>query len=244
MSQQAGLSRVSSDLQLARASRLKLDGAAIAARDKADAAYVNLKILDGVSAEDAVTKSQLDAATAGSGAFWAPVEAAETGTNVTLLGIQSVGGVVTGAGSRVLVMAQTSAEENGIYVTDLTGPWSRAADADEDSEFKTNKSVQATDGTNAGNVYAFDGPDDPDVDVDPIGFTLKQANAGVADGSITTAKLASDAVTGAKIADDAVSAEHISAGAVGTDELAAASVTSPKIADGRCGRGAHRRTTR
>ena len=229
MSQQAGISRVSDNLQLAKASRLKAEGTAIAARDKADAAYVNLKILDGVSAEDAVTKSQLDAATAGSGAFWSPVAAAEAVSNITLSGVQSVGGVVTGAGTRVLVLAQTSAAENGIYETSAIGAWTRAADADEDAEFKTNKSVQATGGTNAGNVYAFDGPDDPVVDTDPVNFTLKQANAGVADGSITTAKLASDAVTGAKIADDAVDTEHLAAAAVDEAALAAGAVTNAKL---------------
>lgn len=67
------------------------------------------------------------------------------------------------------------------------------------------------------------------------GFTL-------ADGDVTTAKIASDAVTGAKIADDAIDNEHIAtdavnadsiaSGAVGTSELASDSVTTAKIASG------------
>lgn len=66
--------------------------------------------------------------------------------------------------------------------------------------------------------------------------------AGVATGSIDTAKLASDAVdstkilSGAvgtsKIAAAAVSGEKLADGAVGTAKLAAAAVTAPKLADG------------
>jgi hypothetical protein len=53
----------------------------------------------------------------------------------------------------------------------------------------------------------------------------------VADGSITTAKLAADAVTDAKIADDVVGSEHLTAGEVDTTALGADSVTAAKIAD-------------
>ena len=64
----------------------------------------------------------------------------------------------------------------------------------------------------------------------------------MADGAVTTDKIANDAVTADKIADDAVGSEHIQTGAVGTDEiadgavgnadLAADSVTTDKIKDG------------
>ena len=64
----------------------------------------------------------------------------------------------------------------------------------------------------------------------------------LADGGVTTAKLAADAVNGTKIADNAVAAEHIAANAVGSSELAdnavdtAAivnqAVNASKIADG------------
>ena len=63
----------------------------------------------------------------------------------------------------------------------------------------------------------------------------------LADGGVTTAKLAADAVNGTKIADNAVAAEHIAANAVGSSELADnavdtnaiqnLAVTSGKIAD-------------
>ena len=57
------------------------------------------------------------------------------------------------------------------------------------------------------------------------------ASVGVADGSITTAKLAADAVTGAKIADDAINSEHYTDGSIDRVHLAADIVDGSKIAD-------------
>ena len=53
----------------------------------------------------------------------------------------------------------------------------------------------------------------------------------LADGGVTTAKLAADAVNGTKIADNAVAAEHIAANAVGSSELADNAVDTAAIAD-------------
>jgi hypothetical protein len=57
------------------------------------------------------------------------------------------------------------------------------------------------------------------------------ASVGVADGSITTAKLAADAVTGAKIADDAINSEHYTDGSIDRVHLAADIIDGTKIAD-------------
>ena len=59
---------------------------------------------------------------------------------------------------------------------------------------------------------------------------LKIAGA-VADGSITTAKLANDAVDGTKIADDAINSEHLVADSIDTEHYAAGSVDTTAIAD-------------
>lgn len=56
-----------------------------------------------------------------------------TTANITLIGIQSVDGVVLIAGDRVLVKNQTTASENGIYVV-ATGAWKRSEDCDENAE--------------------------------------------------------------------------------------------------------------
>ena len=54
---------------------------------------------------------------------------AATTANITLSGLQTVDGVSLNAGDRVLVMNQTDASENGVYIAD-TGAWSRSDDAD------------------------------------------------------------------------------------------------------------------
>jgi phage-related tail fiber protein len=88
-------------------------------------------LADGTSAQDAVTKAQLDNAVQGfkrkDGVL------AGTTANITLSGAQTIDGVSVGAGDRVLVKNQSTGSENGIYVA-ATGAWSRAADFDASSE--------------------------------------------------------------------------------------------------------------
>ena len=53
----------------------------------------------------------------------------------------------------------------------------------------------------------------------------------LADGGVTTAKIAADAVTGAKIADDAINSEHYTDGSIDTAHIADGAVTTGKIAN-------------
>lgn len=76
---------------------------------------------------DAVTKSYADSLRAGLDVKQS-VRLATTG-NITLSGNQSIDGVMTVTGDRILVKDQTTASQNGIYVAS-TGAWSRATDAD------------------------------------------------------------------------------------------------------------------
>lgn len=66
------------------------------------------------------------------GLSWKTAVACASTGNLTLSGEQTIDGVVTSA-SRVLVKDQTTATQNGIYVTS-SGAWSRASDADTASE--------------------------------------------------------------------------------------------------------------
>lgn len=69
-----------------------------------------------------------------------------TTANIVLSAAQNVDGVAVVAGDRVLVKAQTSAKENGIYVV-ANGAWVRAKDADESVEVTSGLIVSVEQGT-------------------------------------------------------------------------------------------------
>src|SRR5690606_26637671 len=81
---------------------------------------------DPVSAQDAVNKRYVDSAIEGLDPK-ASVRVATTG-NISLSGLQTIDGVVLGAGDRVLVKNQSNAAQNGIYVA-VSGAWARSEDA-------------------------------------------------------------------------------------------------------------------
>lgn len=56
-------------------------------------------------------------------------------SNVALTGLQTIDGVTLLAGDRVLLVAQTDATQNGVYVA-ASGAWSRATTEDENTELK------------------------------------------------------------------------------------------------------------
>ncbi len=96
------------------------------------------------------------------------VKCATTG-NITLSGEQTIDGITT-SGSRVLVRAQTSAAQNGIYVS-ASGAWSRASDMDQSSEF-AGAAVFVREGTTYADVgFVCTNDADPNVGTDDIDFT-------------------------------------------------------------------------
>lgn len=56
-------------------------------------------------------------------------------SNVALTGLQTIDGVTLVAGDRVLLVAQTDAKQNGVYVA-ASGAWSRHTNEDADAELK------------------------------------------------------------------------------------------------------------
>lgn len=79
------------------------------------------------------------------------IVACATTANITLSGEQTIDGVTTSA-SRVLVKNQSTAAQNGIYVT-ASGAWSRASDMDTAGEVQ-GAAVYVSDGTaNAGKTF-------------------------------------------------------------------------------------------
>lgn len=89
---------------------------------------------EGLVYSSAAGKYVVGAGGGGSSAKWKePVRVATT-ANLTLSGSQTVDGVVVAPGDRVLVRAQSTASQNGVYVA-AAGAWSRASDLDTGAEF-------------------------------------------------------------------------------------------------------------
>src|SRR5690349_8669789 len=85
----------------------------------------------------------------GGTAIKAPCDCATT-ANITLSGEQTIDGVTT-SGSRVLVMNQTTASQNGIYDSD-TGSWTRSLDADGTNDLTSGTMVRVNGGTSNGSA--------------------------------------------------------------------------------------------
>ena len=89
----------------------------------------------------------------GSGSIKSPVKYATT-ANIALSGEQSIDGTTT-VTNRVLVKDQTTASENGIYVT-ATGAWARSTDMATASTIEGGTMVYVTDGTvNGDNLFGL-----------------------------------------------------------------------------------------
>ncbi|MET0786931.1 MAG: hypothetical protein ABWY25_09510 [Paenisporosarcina sp.] len=90
----------------------------------------NLNLIP-VNGGDATSKSYVDNLIAG--LSWKDSCRIATTANITLSGNQSIDGVTTNTGDRVLVKNQTTASTNGIYLAG-TGAWARATDVDTSAE--------------------------------------------------------------------------------------------------------------
>lgn len=97
-----------------------------------------------------ITTDRLNAAQAAL-AIKAPCDAVAT-SNITLSGEQTVGGVAVVSGDRVLVVGQTVASENGIYVVD-TSAWSRAPDFDGNNDVVNGTLIVVTRTTGGRGIY-------------------------------------------------------------------------------------------
>lgn len=134
-------------------------------------AVINLK--DPVLAQDAVTKAYADALA--QGYKWKePVRAATTG-NITLSGAQTIDGVAVVAGDRVLVKAQSTGSQNGVYVA-ASGSWTRATDFDASSEV-VGASCFVSEGSTLGNTVWVMTTDAP-VTIATTTMSFIQTNAG------------------------------------------------------------------
>lgn len=92
-------------------------------------------LLDPTSAQDAATKAYVDSniQSSAAGIDSKPSVRVVATANITLSGTQTIDGISVVAGDRVLVTAQTTASQNGVYVC-AAGAWGRAVDADTTGE--------------------------------------------------------------------------------------------------------------
>jgi hypothetical protein len=106
-------------------------------------------LADPTDAQDAATKSYVDAARSG-----LDVKAScrvATTADIALSGTQTIDGVSVIAGNRILVKNQSTASENGIWVVSASG-WSRSTDADTDAEVTTGMFTFIEEGTANGDT--------------------------------------------------------------------------------------------
>ncbi len=146
-----------------------------------------INVIDGTNAQDAATFGQLMASI--NGLKWKGSCRAATTGNITLSGAQTIDGVSIVAGDRVLVKAQTTAANNGIYVC-ASGAWTRATDADANPEVTANATVMISEGTaNADTQWSLTTNDA--ITLGSTSLTFVQIGAGTTytagDASITIA---------------------------------------------------------
>ena len=104
------------------------------------------------NAGDAASKSYVDSVAGGSSVSKQAVRLVSL-SNLDLSGAETIDGVSTAVGNRILVAGQTLPEENGIYIV-AAGAWTRATDADAASEFLIGTMIMVSAGTNyAGTMW-------------------------------------------------------------------------------------------
>ena len=95
------------------------------------------------NASDVASKSYVDSIA--NNTTWKTAVRAATTSNITLSGTQSIDGVSVIVGDRVLVKAQTTQSDNGIYVV-ASGAWTRASDSSTGAQI-VSEAVFVTSGT-------------------------------------------------------------------------------------------------
>ncbi len=142
------------------------------------------------------TSAAAAAQAAAGGITWKNSVRVATTANITLSGEQTIDGVTTTA-DRVLVKNQSTASQNGVYVTG-SGAWSRATDFDTWDDY-VSAAVFVQEGTvSADKAYICTANEGGTLDSTSISWS--GLGAALLDESVTSAALASASVTLAKMA--------------------------------------------
>ena len=105
----------------------------------------------------------------------APCRTATT-VNITLSGLQSIDGITTLAGDRVLVKNQTTSSDNGIYVAD-SGAWTRDIDCNANRDIARGTIVPVTDGASTAGLWQCNGTNPIVIGTSAITFSYLPANS-------------------------------------------------------------------
>lgn len=132
-----------------------------------------------VASEDIVNKLYADSIAAGISPQMS-VRVAST-ANLTLSGEQTIDGVLT-SGSRILVKNQTTASQNGIYIT-AAGAWARASDADTAGELSRSRYYFIQLGTSQAGTGWFISTQPTTLGTDPVQFSQFSSTANYSQGS-------------------------------------------------------------
>lgn len=113
----------------------------------------------------------------GNTAIKVPCRACST-SNITLSGEQTIDGVAVVTDDRVLVTAQTSSVDNGIYVAD-TGAWVRATDLDGSYDIVTGALVKVNSGTSNSGFWYVTTTGAPVIGTDAVNFGMASSTLAV-----------------------------------------------------------------
>lgn len=168
---------------------------------------------------------------------WKRPARAATAASITLSNTQTIDGVALQVGDRVLVKNQATESQNGIYVVSATA-WTRATDADENTELVPGTVVEVSEGTTNGNTAWRLTTDAPiTVGTTALAFALASADLSV------YAPLASPALTGTPTAPSAAADTETTQLATTAFVLGQASSAAPAM-DGVAAAGTSKRFAR
>ncbi len=135
-------------------------------------------LADGTITSDAINLGQLNSAI--NGFDWKDSVRVSTTANITLSGEQTIDGVSTSS-DRILVKNQTSAEENGIYVS-AAGAWSRSVDADTDADVTSGLTVAVEEGSTQAD-FTYQLTTNNPITLDTTGLTFTKISVNTLNGS-------------------------------------------------------------
>lgn len=138
------------------------------------------------------TEAAASAALAATTVKWKPAVACATTANITLSGEQTIDTVLTSA-SRVLVKDQTTATQNGVYVS-AAGAWTRATDADTWDELTSQAVFTSGGSANINKSWVNTNESGGTIGVDNITWTQLQAFGDMSKAVYDSANIAQQMV--------------------------------------------------